>query len=348
MAWAQFATIASGDDNTVSLATDIQAALSERCSWCGDSIRKATIDALTVSSGEWWERAFFYTCQDVINNIITSFRRHATVTGLNFDSWSIQGLKQHLYDSHGGEASGIGINGVGAYVFLRTPTRDGGPVFGMSEIGDWIYVENWRVLYLLIDHLRWIGIQGQWIESITKNYAKDGALLPANQDAWDDMLAATPALWSTGDNLIGLVQWTASPPDYRWSDRRALMEYSYENTPVAWPASYADCRFRAKIVNVGVPFLGPWKRLTNITYSAAGAYPGSPVVLDEFTLNAVDTWETVEADTPDNIPKAATFYDVIHHPDYDNVAPPWATGKSEYANHDWGMIIVKPTTAYGT
>jgi hypothetical protein len=350
MAWADFATLAAGDWITATLAGDLKAAAQERTGWVGEATEHTRADNLDAAQASWTDADFINDLQTICENIASRFKQTSR-TGSSYDWWSDAVLKQHLYDSHGGEASGIGYTG-GVHNWIRVPTRLGTLSIGKAQAGDWMIWENFKAVYFYLDHLRWILLDRDTSGRIDVYRKRSGDQRSAAA-AWSAMKAATPSHYTYDEyNALVGIRWYYQGPTW-WSiaDERRMIKVKYNYTPSAghYPTSFDAGKHLVEVDDFAgsgdtVEYKGPWTLMAGCTHSASGAYTTGGEA-DEFTLSAVNAIEEMDMGTPDSVPKSTPFYAVYYNTTYDDASPPAGSERADLDEYQW---IMKPATSYGT
>ncbi|KAF0156312.1 MAG: hypothetical protein FD189_1117 [Elusimicrobia bacterium] len=362
MAWeASLATLTTSDWVTAAQFADLKAAAHERAGWVGDQTQHDNVEAMNVAGDAWVTAANINTLRTAVEGILGKFYRDDTFASGLYTAWTKAVLLQHLWDSHGGEDSGVHKTGA-AYDWARVPNSTSGAMVA----GDWIYHEHVVALYQALDHLRYVTLQVETAGAEADNCRTLAKSEPDNrtslQAAWTAMLADTPDTTSA-DAGIQLIahKMTAAPPYDSWraDTGRLNSRWKFTNAPLAghFPAGYASGKFGYKITS-SHPFKGPF--IFSWGLAAVTTWASGTTVLDD-SVALVNTWYERTLSDVSPFPTSGTNFFLQSKIKNDDQATTWADtwdGDDYVCDVRWGpagnvpsyqgRILLKPTTAYGT
>jgi hypothetical protein len=357
MAWADLLTRTTGDWITNADWALIKAALQERTGWIGDSTEHTKADALDFAVGSFIDADTngVSNAQDIVENIAGNFV-DATMpaSGSQFPRWSFKDLCQHMYDNHGGEASGMYYQSSPSEVYgwIRVPSRVDTRTLGQVESGDWICYEHLRGLAFALDHLRWLHFALDTTPYSSKFRWADkgvGYIYDTTAAAWAAMKADTPSITPYASPTVsGNIDFNGSKYLATESRILAMFKAYYSFLSGHTPTEWADGKILVKLTTLN-SWKGPMVLLADVTDTAAGAYSSGDPFIDSFSIANSNVLEMFDLDYPDNYPKSDTTKYLCLYSGYYDETDPGAIGFNQL-QMDWpGFdMTLKPTTSYGT
>lgn len=359
MAWADIAGRTTNDWITSEDWTNLADAAIERAGWVGDTTEHdaATVVKGNVEVSDWIDHDDVNSLRTSVENILGKFYQDGTFSSGSYSAWTKAVLLQHLYDNHGGTASGVRRIGAGPYTYdwLRLPSRLGTESSGALAAGDWIVYEHVRGIFFALDHLRYIVFDlnnshvSRWQKYGTDAYPAD------RQDAWDAMRAASPTSDTTdswGHNI------TYSPPSamecWGWQEH---LEFTYLNAPIAghYPSGFDEGKMGFAGVSGAGYYLGPHRFYGSVTDDESANWASGTLML-EGTLTTSGNWKEFTLSSVAPLPTDGTALgvrvctDLLESatvPANDTKTNSFQPTSTPLANAPQ-QILAKPTTTRGT